>query len=113
MYHLPTHRVRELMYRLDYTSRYITIYHDTAIQLYSRDTSEMMYPHPSVHDKARVEQLRHRGGAGDGLVQSKGVGAAADQAKARNIDHGDHAARNARRRRLRAASTIDLARLDA
>ena len=44
MYHLPTHRVRELMYRLDYTSRYITMYSYTAIQ---RDTSEMMYPHPS------------------------------------------------------------------
>ena len=47
MYHLRTHRVRELMYRLDYTSRYSY----TAIQ---RDTSEMMYPHPSDQVIAKI-----------------------------------------------------------
>ena len=49
---------------------------------------------PILHGKARVEQHRHRDGAGGDLVQSKRVGAVADQAKAQHIDHGDHAARN-------------------
>ena len=63
---------------------------------------------PILHDKARVEQHRHRDGAGGELVTDKGGRAATDHTKDHASTHGDDAGQRAVQRRPTSSCHNDL-----